>query len=303
MKCRKCGQKASINLPEHRLALCKPHYLEWFQQQTERFIDKLHMFTRQERVLVAVSGGKDSLSLWHVLWTLGYQTDGLYIHLGIDENIAYSDQSRAYAEEFAQSHQLKLHVYHVPTELAATIPELSSRRGRNQEKPCATCGLVKRHVMNQFARQYEYQAVATAHNLDDEAAVLFGNTLTWNEELIQRQYPVLDEEPGFARKVKPFYRFYERESAAYALMQNIPYIYDECPFSRGNPALYHKDVLNKLEADHPGTKLVFFNAFLQAQQHHFFQGQPREAEMHLCPRCGQPTQSDDLCSFCRLTEG
>jgi len=61
---------------QHKLALCKPHYLEWFIEQTERFIKKYKMFTRDERVLVAVSGGKDSLALWDVLLKLGYQADG-----------------------------------------------------------------------------------------------------------------------------------------------------------------------------------------------------------------------------------
>jgi len=67
---------------QHRLAFCKEHYIEWFIEQTERSIEKYHMFSRDARILVAVSGGKDSLALWDVLWQLGYQADGLYIHLG-----------------------------------------------------------------------------------------------------------------------------------------------------------------------------------------------------------------------------
>ncbi|NPA93023.1 MAG: tRNA(Ile)-lysidine synthetase, partial [Chloroflexi bacterium] len=44
MRCRKCGQKAVINMRHHKLALCKEHYLEWFVAQTERFIKKYRMF-------------------------------------------------------------------------------------------------------------------------------------------------------------------------------------------------------------------------------------------------------------------
>src|ERR1044071_2787481 len=76
MKCRKCGQKASVNMRQHKLALCKEHYLEWVPEQTERFIKKYEMFTRHEKILVAVSGGKDSLALWDILTRLGYQADG-----------------------------------------------------------------------------------------------------------------------------------------------------------------------------------------------------------------------------------
>ena len=88
MKCRKCKEKAAINMRQHKLALCKPHFLEWIPEQTQRFIVKYKMFGREDRVLVAVSGGKDSLSLWDILMRLGYQADGLYIGLGIDAGIA-----------------------------------------------------------------------------------------------------------------------------------------------------------------------------------------------------------------------
>ena len=89
MKCKKCGGKASVNMRQHKLALCREHYLEWVPEQTERFIKKYGMFRRDEKILVAVSGGKDSLSLWDILIRLGYQADGLYIGLGIDGNINY----------------------------------------------------------------------------------------------------------------------------------------------------------------------------------------------------------------------
>ncbi len=99
MKCRKCGQKASVNMRQHRLALCKEHYLEWVPEQTERFIKKYKMFTHDEKILVAVSGGKDSLSLWDILVRLGYQADGLYLGLGIDGGFGYSAESHRLAAE------------------------------------------------------------------------------------------------------------------------------------------------------------------------------------------------------------
>src|SRR5512136_1565029 len=110
MKCRTCGMKAAVNMRQHKLALCKEHYLEWVPEQTERFIKKYGMFRRDESILVAVSGGKDSLSLWDILWRLGYQADGLYIGLGIDEGIGYSAESHRLAEKFAQERGLTLHV-------------------------------------------------------------------------------------------------------------------------------------------------------------------------------------------------
>jgi hypothetical protein len=103
MRCRKCGTTAVINMRHHKLSLCGEHYEEWVLAQTDRAIEKYKKFTRDERVLVAVSGGKDSLSLWDVLLRLGYQADGLYIALGINEPLPYSDASLEKTRAFVES--------------------------------------------------------------------------------------------------------------------------------------------------------------------------------------------------------
>jgi uncharacterized protein (TIGR00269 family) len=288
---------------QHKLALCKEHYLEWIPEQTGRFIKKYEMFRHDEKILVAVSGGKDSLSLWDILHRLGYQADGLYIGLGIDEGIDYSDESHRLSEKFASENGLRLHVVDVAKEYGQPIPALAEMSHRGQGRPCAVCGLAKRHIMNRIARDLGYDVLATGHNLDDEAAVLFGNTLQWSGNFLRRQSPVLRESPGLARKVKPLCRFYEREMAAYALLRGIEYIYEECPFAEGSTSIYYKELLNRLETDKPGSKLIFYLRFLEARETGLFAPQPEsEAALHPCPNCGQPTSTDDLCSFCRMIE-
>jgi uncharacterized protein (TIGR00269 family) len=303
MKCRKCDTKASINMRQHKLALCRDHFLEWIPEQTERFIKKYEMFTREDRVLVAVSGGKDSLALWDILALLGYQVDGLYIGLGIEEDIGYSSESHCLAQKFADERNLKLHVLDVEEEYGQPIPMLADLTKRGHGRPCSVCGLTKRHVMNRIARDLGYAVLATGHNLDDEAAVLFGNTLNWLGEYLLRQSPVLPETPGLARKVKPLCRFYEREMAAYAFLRGIEYIYEECPFAVGSKTTYYKELLNRLESDRPGAKLTFYLKFLEAHQHGLFAEKEKvQAKLTPCTNCGQPTSAPGLCSFCRLME-
>jgi uncharacterized protein (TIGR00269 family) len=304
MKCKKCGAKASVNMRQHKLALCKEHYLEWVPEQTERFIKKYGMFSREEKILVAVSGGKDSLSLWDILVRLGYQADGMYIGLGIDGGINYSNESHRLTEEFAEKNNLKLHVVDMQKEYGQPIPVLSEISFRGHGKPCSVCGLAKRHEMNRIARDLGYDVLATGHNLDDEAAVLFGNTLIWEGEYLLRQGPVLPSADGLARKVKPLCRFYEREMTAYAIARGIEYIYDECPFAEGSQSIYYKELLNQLETTRPGAKLTFYLRFLEARQSGtlFKEKNVEAAHLHPCTKCGQPTSATDLCSFCRLIE-
>jgi uncharacterized protein (TIGR00269 family) len=303
MRCVKCGEKAVINMRQHKLALCKEHFLAWIPEQTLRFIKKYEMFTPSERLLVAVSGGKDSLSLWDILWRLGYQADGLYICLGIDEGIGYSEQSQRLAEKFAAERELTLHVVSVPGEYGETIPAMAARTQRGKYKPCSVCGLAKRHIMNRIARDGGYDVLVTGHNLDDEAAVLFSNTLNWIPGYLVRQSPVLPaNRPGLIRKAKPLCRLYEREMAAYALLRGIEYVYDECPHAAGSTTIYYKELLNKLEADRPGAKLSFYLSFLQAKENGLFAplADPDIELLHSCPSCGQPTSAPGECAFCRM---
>ena len=109
------------------------------------------------------------------------------------------------------------------------------------------------------------------------------------------------DQPGLARKVKPLFRFYEREMAAYALLRGIEYIYDECPFSVGSTSIYYKQLLNKMESDRPGAKQSFYLSFLEARKSGLFaERQEIQSELHPCPNCGQPTSVPGSCSFCRM---
>jgi tRNA-5-methyluridine54 2-sulfurtransferase len=310
MRCRTCGAPAAINMRQHKLSLCAEHFPPWILKQTARAIRKYRMFAPEERILVAVSGGKDSLALWDVLLKLGYRADGLYIDLGIgaaadaSTSTPYSLRSREKAEAFAAARpDVVLHIVDVAATYGETISELADRK-RRTDSPCSLCGLIKRHEMNRVALEAGYDVLATGHNLDDEAAVLFGNVLHWQVGYLRRQGPVLPADgEGLARKVKPFCRFYERETAAYTLITGIDYIYEECPFATGATSIAHKATLLKMEHETPGTKLHFYVNFLRAKEEGLITTNlDTPPQLQQCPKCGQPTASDSLCRFCRLWE-
>jgi uncharacterized protein (TIGR00269 family) len=293
---------------QHKLALCSEHYLEWVAEQTQRFIQKYTMFVPEERVLVAVSGGKDSLALWDVLLHLGYQADGLYISLGIDylDGRCYSAESLQKVQGFVEAFwpDARLAVVDIGALYGATVPEVARISNRGRGKPCSVCGLVKRHVMNQVAWDGGYAALVTGHNLDDEAAVLMSNVLHWRTGYLARQAPTLPPSyAGLAKKVKPFCRLYERETAAYALIRGIDYVYEECPHAVGSKTIYYKELLNQLEQESPGAKLQFYLSFLRAKEKDGLFAQVEEQVMlNACERCGQPTSAPGTCAFCRLWE-
>ncbi|MBV8234253.1 MAG: tRNA(Ile)-lysidine synthetase, partial [Acidimicrobiia bacterium] len=169
MKCRRCRAPAVIDVRRHNAGFCRDCFLVHCHEQVRKTLEDFDMLQRGDRVLVAVSGGKDSLALWDILRDLGHDADGLYLGLGIGE---YSDGSGTYARAYADKTGATLVELDLPTDVGFDIPT-GSRVARRA--PCSACGLSKRHLFNQAAVDGGYDVVATGHNLDDEAAVLFGN--------------------------------------------------------------------------------------------------------------------------------
>jgi uncharacterized protein (TIGR00269 family) len=302
MKCKKCDIKAVIGLPRHNAAFCKACFNEFVLEQVVRAIKGEQLFSREDRILVAVSGGKDSLALWDILLKMGYKADALYVDLGIP---GYSAKSREKVQHFAdtvgQAKGASLLTHKVEEEEGAGIRELSMLIHR---PTCSTCGTIKRYQFNRAAVEQDYDVMATGHNLDDEAARLLGNVLHWQEEYLDKQGPSLPASvEGFAKKVKPLYRLSEREIAAYAVLNRIDYIVDECPMAQGSKMLLYKEVLNRLETESPGTKQAFYWGFLEkqakAQPIATTMAEKDRASLHPCTTCGQPTTAE-VCSYCKM---
>ena len=177
-------------------------------------------------------------------------------------SLDYSNLSQRYAQQFADERNLELINVNIPEKYGESIPEIAQRTRRGQDKTCSICGLVKRHIFNQSARDGNYDAVITAHNLDDEAAVLLSNSLDWSLERLGRGQPLLPAGSGFVRKAKPFCRFYERESAAYTLLRGIAYIHEECPLLHWQQAVIFQARSQPLGRPHARNQAAFLSQLL-----------------------------------------
>jgi uncharacterized protein (TIGR00269 family) len=294
VKCRKCGGTAALELRRHNAAFCPPHFTEFFRKQVAEAVHRHRMFSREEKILVAVSGGKDSLALWDVLIEEGYQTAGLYLDLGIFD---YSQESKAKCEAFAAARGQTLHIERVAEAVGAPIPVVQQATRR---PTCSACGLSKRYLMNRAALAHGYAVVATGHNLDDEAATLFGSVMHWQTDALPRQSPALPStHPKLVRRVKPLYRLSELETAAYAFLRGIDYIVEECPFAKGATSIAHKEVLNRLEEASPGAKHNFLFGFLEKARPAF--ERVEDVVLQECTSCGQVT-TGAICAFCKLAD-
>jgi uncharacterized protein (TIGR00269 family) len=291
-KCKRCGAPAKVEVARANAAFCGDCFVRFVHGQITKAIDEQRMFTKADRLLVCVSGGKDSLALWDILIDLGYDATGYHIVLWTGRE--YAGESKSRCEEFAARKGARLIMTDLRAEEGFTI-ETIAREGRRV--PCSVCGLTKRYLSNLAAVRGDFDVLVTGHNLDDEAATLLGNALHWQTEYLARQMPVLPQtHENLKRKVKPLYRLGERDMAAYAILKGIDYVVEECPLVAGNTALRYKDVLNELERTSPGTKQQFLFGFLDKAAPKFGMGE--RIELRSCSVCGMPTPGD-VCAYCR----
>jgi len=130
MRCKICKNKANIYLREHNLALCREDFIKRYFRITEEKIKKFKMFKKEDKILVAVSGGKDSLVLTYVLKNLNYNITALYIDLGIEKE-NYSKNSLEKCIKLTENLKVPLIVIDVKKETTKPAPYFEKKIVQN----------------------------------------------------------------------------------------------------------------------------------------------------------------------------
>ena len=299
MKCTTCKAQAVVALPSHHAGFCETCFLAFFTRQVEKGIRRQKLFSFEDKILVALSGGKDSLALMLILHELGYDVTGLHIDLAIPRS---SEKARETVEAFCEKHALKLIVKDMRHE-GLDIPTVKQRIKR---PICSACGKIKRYFFNKAALDGGFTVLATGHNLDDEISRLFSNILRWDVAYLSDQGPYLPASGpascGFAAKVKPLFRLSEFETANYAFLKGINWHWAACPYSPGATFTYYKSLWGNLEAQMPGRKLDFYLGFLKQGRPAFTRQEELDGvEIKPCTVCAYPT-SGGVCGVCRIKE-
>jgi uncharacterized protein (TIGR00269 family) len=288
-RCRICGASTEIlRLTEFNLKVCRPCFLLFFERRIRRNLDRHEMLGEGDRVVLAVSGGKDSTALLYAMRRLGvvmgFDLAALHFHLNMDD---YSDANLEMVEEQAR-------MIDVPLEVVR-IGDLGLRVRRVKGwHPCAVCGAIKRSLMNREARRMGASVVATAHTLEDTLLFTFKNLLSRRFFAPQ---PVLPPSGNLSRKIKPLMYTPERLNLAYCRIRGLPVFEEGCPewTPRGHSL---KDVFEHMEEVMPSSKLQLLLSLQEALP---VEDGLDAASRPACPRCGEPT-SQELCALCQLTE-
>ncbi len=323
-KCKffeECHADAIYQIPYSKLSLCKDHLLSNVQKRVRTLVEKKHMFhpNRNEKVLVAASGGKDSQVLLHILkhiYPENLEIHALYIDLGINSR-QYSPDSLLAAQKLCKEYDYPFHVINIQKEYGMSIDEIHKllQTYRNQDwindknsfrGMCSYCGSFKRYNINKFAKENGFTVVATGHNLTDETTQLVNNFFNVQLQFLEKTGPVNDSEMDeLVPRVKPLFYISEDQIMMYAYYAQIPHNPTECPYAERSPTNKLKTVMKKIEENRPGNMITTMRRFQRVLkkpiQEHVAHKYSDEEAKSLCNRCGRPTFSH-TCAFCRMLD-
>jgi len=306
MECRKCPQKAVITL-QHG-TLCKQHFLHYFEEKVFKTFGKYQLLQPQDVICVAASGGKDSLTVLYLTkkYLREHHLSCSLFALAIDEGIHnYRSKTLQNLEHFCQQHDINLHIVKTTDEFSATLDQAYPKVNKDtKKKPCNICGVWRRYLLNKHARRLGATKLITGHNLDDEAQAILMNIFKANTDLAAHLGPVtgVEEHKLFVQRVKPLYFCREKETRLYALLQNFPVEFAECPYSRAGLRSHIQEMLNEFEQHYPGTKQGIINYFLDILPLLKERAKKQVQEPLLaCSRCQEPAHQE-ICNACKIQE-
>ncbi|MCX8168896.1 MAG: TIGR00269 family protein [Candidatus Methanomethylicia archaeon] len=296
--CGKCHvNEAKVHVPYMKVSLCPKCFKEFYINRLKRTIEDYRMFKDSDLLAIAVSGGKDSAALLHAL-KQAYQNVkmmAIHVNLGIKD---YSDDCERKVRMLTEELNVELYVYDLKKELEISIDDFKKTKFRN--KICSVCGTIKRHIFDEITIKIKANVLVTGHNMDDIITFMLSNFLSQRWDLLVKMKPVLPPlTPNIPIKVKPLIKTSSIENMLYCIYSNIPFVEEECPYTKGAVSLKTTKLIEDLAKEAPNIKYQILSGFLNLIP--MIERKIEREKFIPCEKCGFPS-ANGLCAYCKRVE-
>ena len=304
--CEVCNRRTAFFFrPYSGVRLCRKCFTESIEEKTRATIAAYQMFKFDDKIAIAVSGGKDSVSLLRVLAKIEQKSPKAQLAaITVDEGIrGYRDEALEIAAENCKMLGIEHHVVSFKELYGYTFDQMIRRlkqKADDRLTPCAYCGVLRRKALNVASRKIKADKLATAHTLDDETQTFLLNILHGDVLRIAKEKPVTDGvHPKLVKRIKPFCEIPEKETALYAYVKGVKFQGKPCPYASEALRNDARMMLNMVEDKHPGIKFTIFKSIERIRP--ALEEVASKEGLGECVECGEPT-TERLCRTCQIRQ-
>lgn len=297
--CTKCQKTAFIKVTDGYF-LCKECFTESIEKKVRTAIKRYKMLTYNAHVAIGLSGGKDSVTLLHIMKKIAQQKTKLTAVI-VDEGVAgYRPEGIKIAIKNAEELQIPYKVKSYKESFGYTLDEMLIEPPMGKTS-CGVCGTFRRKTLNNLALDVGADVLATGHNLDDEAESVLMNVLRGDPIRFSR----MAREPEkfsekFVPRIKPLVLVSQPEIVYYAIANNLEWHDHTCPYAGEARRNGIRNFLQTQEKKHFGT-LKNIIAFQDELLKQYELVEREEVKVLDCKVCGEPTDDPTmLCQGCKL---
>ncbi|MFX1316303.1 MAG: TIGR00269 family protein [Promethearchaeota archaeon] len=284
---------------------------ECFKQNIEKIIyntiSKYKLLKPNDKIIVALSGGKDSITLLYNLIKIQekvYHSEPV-IALTIDEGIkGYRENSIKNAKEFCKKYDIEHKIVSLKDKIGITLDEIVNlkKKSSDYEYACNYCATFRRRILNDSSKELGGSVLAVGHNLTDIAETFLMNILYKRFHIIANQYLFKEQNNRinnfFINKITPLMRIPEEEIFLYANIKKFDYYPSHCPYREKDPIIRKRvlDFIQKFKLYSPEIEFNLFNGFLELSKMLYFNYEKKS--YNSCQSCGYPCGNTNFCTYC-----
>ena len=296
MKCSKCEKEAIVEIKYAGTRLCREHFVEFIERKVKREIREQVEFKKGDKILVAVSGGKDSMMALYLIQKIFSKWEKLDIEsVTVDEGIGdFRVKCGEIAKKFSSEMGIEHKIIKMEDYIGVRIDDVA--RVDKELTPCTYCGVFRRKILNQYAKEIGANYLILGLNIDDVSQSILMNITNGDVARLARLAPHVHPIEGFVPRILPLRRVLESEVRLYNQLKNIPYYPKRCPYAHLASRDVYREFLNNLEKKNPSVKFAiidFYDGIRDMVEKKY------RKKLKKCRICGEPTMGE-ICKSCEL---